>query len=255
MYIIPKIIYTTACVAPNRRMLKLLDRSAEVYGIDLQPYGIGPNSTYRGWSDIKIVEFCKAAHQWLDAGYTHCFYTDGRDSFFLANYYEIEHNYSTLGSPPYLISCEDHPYPFGELGVAFPDPGHPWRYLGAGQFMGEIKYMIDLWERLRPIYGCMPFENHDQGWLQLAWAEENLDKDTFILDQGCKIFQTASVSRHGLEEPNYFELAQLEIKSGRVFNPATKSWPCALHLPGGYSDPETGKESVLIPLWEAIRVS
>jgi len=248
-----KIIYTTACVAPNRRMLKLLDASAKVHGINLQPYGIG--GSYIDWMQIKITEFCKAAKQWLKDGYIYCFYTDGRDSFFLANTIEIEDKYDNLGRPPYLISCEDQPYPFRELGITFPDPGHPWRYLGAGQFMGEIAYMIDLWDKLRPIYENLPEENHDQGWLQRAWADNVLNKSEFLLDVNCNIFQTASVSRHGVNEPNYFELKQLEIKQGRVYNPHTESWPCALHLPGGFSDPETGKESVLIPLWEAIRVS
>lgn len=250
-----KIIYTTACVAPSRRMLKLLDASAELHGINLRPYGIDPNAAYRGWTDIKIDKFCITARQWLDAGYTHCFYTDGRDSFFLTDKEEIEAKYEMLDRPPYLISCEDQPYPFHELGHTFPDPDHPWRYLGAGQFMGEIKYMIDLWDKLRPLYELLPEENHDQGWLQRAWADDVLNKSEFVLDQNCYIFQTASVLRRGVNEPNYFELKQLEISGGRVYNPHTGTRPCALHLPGGYSDPETGKESILIPLWEAIRVS
>lgn len=250
-----KIIWTTACVAPNARMLRLLQTSCDLHGVPLQPYGIAPDAVQANWLDTKVVKFCEAARRWLADGYTHCFYTDGRDSFMLCGMEEVIEKYQKMGAPPYLISCEDKAYPFFELGESFPDPGHPWRFLGAGQFMGEIKYMLDLWERLRPLYINLPQDNHDQGWLQRAWADGELDRKEFVLDTGCQIFQTASVNRHGVEEPNHFELNNLEIRKGRVYNPHTDSWPCSLHLPGGYSDPETGKESVLIPLWEAIRVS
>lgn len=245
-----KMIYTTACVAPNTNMIRLLKMSADKHKIPLKPYGIG--GTYAEWVDIKITKFCAAAKTWLDEGYTHVFYTDGRDSLFLAGRDEIERKYEELGFPPYLVSAEDQAYPFRHLAEKFPDPGHPWRYIGAGQFMGGIRFMLDLWPRLRELYQNIPEENHDQGWLQLAYAEGKLDLNQFKIDTDCKIFQTASVERMGMDVPNYIELGRLKIDVARVYNPITGQYPCAIHLPGGYADPVTGKERVILPLYEAL---
>lgn len=245
-----KIVFTTACLFPSTNNIHLLRDSCIRLGVPLEPYGLGV--PFIDWTQAKVTEFVKAAKGWLVEGKTHVFYTDGRDSFMLSGVEEILAKYAKMGEPPYLISAEDNPFPNPAFGPSFPDPGHPWRYLGAGQYMGELGYMVDLWDKLTRLYTSILEDSHDQGWLQRAWAWGDLDQSTFILDTGCAIFQTAAVSRAGGEVPNYVELGRLHLKPPRIYNPITDSWPCALHLPGGYSDPVTGKDSTLTPIVEAL---
>lgn len=240
-----KMIYTTACVWPDDSKIHFLKASAKKFGIDLKPYGIG-NTFYRGWVDIKVDKFCEAAEGWVGEGYTHCCYTDGRDSLFLCGPDEIEQKYIHLACPPYLVSCEDQCYPFFELSPNFPDPGHPWRYIGAGQFICEIQWAVDMWKKLRKTYyGKLEREDHDQGWLVRGYADGMLDKGQFILDQGCLIFQCGSVDRAGQDIENYVQINRLLVRDSRIWNQITGTYPCACHWPGGYSSPSTGKDELL----------
>lgn len=269
-----KIAYTTACVAPAaianlpepersfhrgiecERMIHWLARSAEKFGIPLRAYG--QSHYYANWRFIKIDLWVPYLRQLQNEGYTHVFYTDGRDSFMLTSTPEIERKYAEFGSPPYLISCEDQCYPFPNLAdvvEAISSPkkrDNPWKYLGAGQMMGEIGYMIDMWGMLEKHYGSIVDENHDQGWLELGFAEGRLNPEEFILDHECKIFQTASLHRLGGDIPNYLELGSLQVRSGRVYNPITGTEPCAIHFPGGYSSPTSGKDHSLGPVWHSL---
>jgi len=244
-----KLVFTTAAVAETpriaERMIHWLLISCDRLGINLQPYGIGSN--YIDWRDIKITKFVAAAKRFKDAGFTHVFYTDGRDSFMLGGEFEIREKYRMLGQPPYLVSCEDQCYPFPEYSHLFPDVGHPWRFIGAGQFICEIDYALDMWQKLERLYSGMPYENHDQGWLERGYVENILDPKEFVLDTGCEIFQCV---REGLGKP--LSESRLEVEDQRVYNTVTNSCPCAIHFPGGYSDPETGKDHVLGPAWEQI---
>lgn len=262
-----KFAYTTAAVggwyrerseaeAKAARMIHWLSRSCEKFNVPLRAYGQGHN--YAGWKFIKIDLWKPYLRYLRDQGFTHVFYTDGRDSFMLTGAAEIEKKYQDYGSPPYLISCEDQCYPFPQMSdlvlakSAPKDPENPWKYLGAGQMMGEINYMIDMWDMLTRHYENIPNENHDQGWLELGLAEGYLNPKEFILDHDCKIFQTASLHRLGGDIPNYIELGRLQIRSGRVFNPITGTEPCAIHFPGGYSSPTSGKDHSLGPVWNAL---
>lgn len=245
-----KLIYTTACVAPDNRMIRYLQQSADRFNIPLKPYGISPTATFNGWLDIKVDKMRDAAQGWLADGYTHVFYTDGRDSFFLTGCDEIESKYKSYGSPPYLIATEDRCYPFPEHGEKFHDPGHPWRWLGAGQYMGEIRWMLDMWERLRKSYSGLERENHDQGWLEMGYVNGDLDLNEFVLDRNCHIFQTFSP-----DGPLWaMGPGPLSTWTGRrIYNSITQSWPCALHCPGGYSDPVDGKyERFIKPVWSRL---
>lgn len=245
-----KMVFTTAGVAQTQadvdKIIRRLKDSCDRFGIDLKPYGLG--NGFGGWIHIKVTLFLEAAKRFRKEGYTHAFYTDGRDSIMLCGAAEIIRKYSDMDKPEYLISCEDECYPFRERSGEFPDPGHNWRYIGAGQFICSLDYAIDMWDTLMKKYRDIPEENHDQGWLQLGYLDGVLDRNQFVLDTGCNIFQCV---REKIGRP--LEDSNLWLEStNRIYNKVTKSWPCALHFPGGYSDPETGKDYILVPVLQRL---
>lgn len=261
------IVFTTACVDggdvnAGRRMIHWLQDSCKRFGIELRPYGMG--ESYKDWRQIKITLWVPWLKRLREEGFSHVFYTDGRDSFMLCGADEVIDKYNAMGCPKYLISCEDQCYPFPGLSekvMARSKPrrkANPWKYLGAGQMMGEISYMIELWEELEKRYGDIPKENHDQGWLELGFADGVMLNRDFVLDHDCHIFQTASLHRLGGDVPNYIELGRLEIshelvsQTPRVYNPITGTYPCAIHFPGGYSSPVSAKDHSLGPVWNAL---
>src|SRR5262245_54419651 len=115
-----KIAVTTACCFPNVEPIKKLQISADRFGIELKPYGVG-TKIYKGWVQIKLVEAIEAYRGFRSEGYTHVLYTDGRDSFFVAGMDEIEQKFRNLGNvTECFMSAEKECYPLYHHGYLFP---------------------------------------------------------------------------------------------------------------------------------------
>ncbi len=229
-----KLAFTTACFYPTTEPIGMLMVSAERQGIELHPYGVG--KVAGGWGDIKVTHLLPVLRSFLDQGYTHALYTDGRDSLFARNKAAILNEYILLGLPPCVMSAEVNCYPLQALGNDFPDPGTPWRYPCAGQFMGEIPWILEHWQMLQREYEPI-LEGNDQAWISQAIVDGKMDG--LELDTGCRIFQ----SMNGPE---------LKWRD-HAWNPLTNSSPCVLHFNGGYVDPVTGRDDKMKPIWEKIR--
>ncbi len=237
----------TACMFSTPKPIKTLQESCDKFGINLKPYGLG--TTYTDWPDIKISKMLEAMSREKEEGATHVLYTDGRDSFFLTGLQEIESKYKRMGSPPVLMAAETQCYPRNWLSEFFYNPGHHYRWPGSGQFMGHVDALINDWQWLKKKFMSDPGEDqNEQGWMVQALADGDL---TWTLDTDCEIFQSAGngdVSLNG-----ELEIREADMGRRRVYNTVTGSWPCALHLNGGYSNPETGKDEFLLPAWRQVK--
>ncbi len=240
-----KLHVITACMFETEKPIWRLRKSCEKFGIDLHPYGVG--LTYTDWPHIKITKMLEAFHVEKANGATHVLYTDGRDSFFLTGLAEILSKYEALGSPDILMAAETGCYPRDWLFDKFPDPGHHFRWPGSGQFMGEVTTLIRDWNWLTDVFMGNPYQDqNEQGWMVQALADGDLK---WQLDTGCKIFQSA-----GNADCNVGHELTYDLRGDRLFNQVTDSFPCAIHFNGGYSSPETGKDAVMAPVWDALRM-
>lgn len=236
-----KLVAITACVFLTDAPIWRLKKSCERFGIDLRPYGLG--KTYTNWPIIKIVQMLEHFHLLKSEGYTHVLYTDGRDSFFLTDLNEARMKYVNYGAPGCLMATETGCYPRVWLADRFPDPGHHYRWLGSGQFIGSLDYLISIWQMLKDDYLDKPGEDqNEQGWMVQCFVDGKFGPE-FMLDTYCQVFQSAG---------NGDIADELRVENGRIYNAITDSYPCAIHFNGGYSDPITGKDTTMKPIWDAI---
>jgi hypothetical protein len=221
----------TCAVFPSeeiaRRKLWIFLKSCERFGIEPRLYGIGKR--FPGYRAMKL----DYQLEWLKehaSEATHVLYTDAWDAFFLASLSEIERKYQALGAPPILTSASLGLANCSDEEVRYPncfDHSILYRYPHVGGYIAEVPAIIEAFERMEKTSGDDCFSWFD-AWRD-GWFRPQLDSE-------CRIFQ--------VEEHNLLE------EGNRVVNAATHSYPCVLHLPGGYCDPETGKDERMVP-WAA----
>ena len=218
-----KLAVITPCLYPSQERIHLLLESAYRNNVKLIPYGVG--CQFVDWKNMMMEHTIPAMMRREREGCTHVLYVDGIDSIFVSGIEEIVAKYERLGSPSCLMSGDpDRPHfnTFGFLGRK------PWAYLNAGGFIGKISHFVPIAEFLAQKYS----DDADyQNWFIREWPIEG-----FSLDYDCSIFQ----SMNG--EP------YLRPIGNRLFNAVTGTVPSILHFRGGYCDPETGRESRIIPV-------
>lgn len=207
--------------------------SCERFGINPHLYGIGTKQ-FPGYRRMKIelplIHLATLSH------YSHILYTDSWDVLFTGPLEEIQSKYERMGSPPLLQSA------FYQLGNVsneaerYPgcfDPSIHYRYPNCGGFMGELDCIRAGLERMKdsyPQYGDDCFMHYD-AWKEGWWRP--------ILDSNCDIFQVRS-------EEN-------TVMAGhRIHNQLTGSFPCILHLSGGYASQTTGRDADMQPWAERL---
>lgn len=225
-----KLAFITSALYPTRERVHFLDDSCKRQGIELLPHGIGEQFTT--WRNMMLYYALPHIKQLHDQGYTHVLYMDGVDSLVLASEAEIVCKYAEMGSPSILFSAQTIRFPPGEIGNFYPSQG-PWRFPNAGQWIAETRYAMEMWDSIAREHDT---DENPQGWVCNSWpiAEAKLDS-------GCRIFQA-------IEDREDF----IAYAPKRVFNCATKYYPCVLHFPGGYADPETGRDWKVRPWVERI---
>lgn len=234
----------TACLFATEDPIHYLKASCNKFGISLHAYGLG--STYTDWPDIKINKMLTHFKRLKAEGFSHALYTDGRDSFFVAPVEEAQDKYTHIyGQPDCLMAAETTCYPRMELADQFPDPGHHYRWLGSGQFMGQLDYLIDAWQMLKEL-GTTEADQNEQGWMLKAFVEGRFGAG-FVLDTACHIFQSA-----GNSDVQFGPEGELTVQEGRVYNKVTQTYPVAVHFNGGYSCPVNGKYDTIEPVWRSL---
>jgi|SRR5579859_814419 len=199
------------CFYPTAQPVWRLVESAKRHGIGLHLYGLG--EPFKGWLDSHIIRL-KQELQASDKRYF--LFTDAIDAFFLDSMPEIVTKYKLMDSPPLVAAWE----PSG---------------LNAGGFVGERLWMLDCLDYILN-FKC------DSGNPQVRWRSCNIriDSGMIELDHESWIFQTTS---DGQGE-------SLSVQGTRLYNSRTGSWPCVLHVCGGYTSPTTFRDEQLKPWWE-----
>ncbi len=222
-----KLMTLTCGVYPQdqvRKKLWIFLKSCEKYGIEPHIYGQGePWTIYRDIKLEKQLQYLKT----VQSEFTHVLYTDGQDAFFTAHLSEIVAKYEHMGSPPILTSAYT-----GFANSACPGEGFDksirLRCPHVGGHLSEIPAIIDAFERMLKL----PNQTSDDSfnWRD-AWLEGWFRP---ILDSNCEIFQVT-------------DMDVVLGEHGRLRNLQTASNPCILHLAGGYTSQDTGKDDRMVP--------
>jgi len=195
--------------------VRYLVQSAARCRIPLRLYGQG--KPYHDWMQVQVHELLRELES-LTTPYV--MYVDGSDSVFAADITSILMEYTLLGFPPLLFSVE-------------PDG------LNAGGWMGRTQAAITALEMIASLHiaGRMGvFESNPQ--TRWRWAVRN-KLVAVTPDLHRNIFY---VMNNG--PLNFTDEGEPETLSGAM--------PCVLHFAGGYTDPKSGKEDQIEPVWEKL---
>lgn len=194
-----KLVVTCPALYPTRERIHFLDDSARRFGIELKPHGLGQQ--FVDWRHMLMESTLPAFRQYASEGATHVLYVDGNDSLFVKGLDTIVERYTAYRQPRCLMSADQ--------GTNF---------LNAGGYMGELDFIIPMWEALYERYGA------DDGDYQ-NWVIQSFPRlsPRLVLDD-----------------------------AGAVFEPVDEEHPvcdgCVLHFRGGYSDPVTGRDERIAPV-------
>lgn len=226
------------CIYPHEKLIHYLEESCQQQGINLIPHGVG--EVFGGWARHFISTTVTAVQELQREGYTHILYVDGVDSIIIAPESEIIRKFEAMGMPACLMSsdCECFP-PMPDALDRFP-AAEPWRYVNAGGFIAEISYFVAL---VKYLAGKYPDDGNQQSWIVREWPIPGL-----VLDHKCSIFQPMD----GTNKTIVVRGSDVNWATGRVFSMFTGEWPCVLHFRGGYSDPETGRDERITPVWRQL---
>lgn len=236
-----KIALLTCAVFPTledaRKKLWIFLKSCEKFGAP-EPLLYGVGRTFPGYRAMKL-DFQLEYLRDLSKEYSHVLYTDSWDAFLTGSWSEIVAKYKELGAPAVLVSAYS-----GLANVSEPEKDYPecfdkrliYRYPHVGGYIAEIDAIIEAFERMLTLprqSGDDCFNWYD-GWKE-GWFRPQLDHQ-------CEIFQVT------------VENVSLHTEAPRLYNHLTGSFPCILHVSGGYTDQVTGKDDRLIPWAQKLAV-
>lgn len=238
-----KLAVLTCAVFPTeeeaRRKMWIFFESCAKWHITPCLYGIGER--FGGYRHMKLDLQLKWLQEHRDE-YTHVLYTDGWDAMFCTPLDTvINRYYDFYGAPPILVAAYD-----GLANVSNPDEDYPesfvaetaWKYPHVGGYFAQMDAIILAFEKMRRL----PRQTGDDcfNWYD-AWAEGWFRP---VLDSQCLIFQVSDRFCDPIRHGGYMF----------VYNHVTKTLPSILHLSGGYTDPETGKDDRMIPWATALEI-
>ena len=247
-----RMVLTAACwpsAEEAHRKLWIFIASCEKFGITPYFYGIG-TPHFAGYRQMCLdmqLEYLKTVGQ----SYSHVLFTDSWDAFFTAPLDEIIAKYEAMGSPPILMSAYlglGNESDMSKYEGCF-DETKLYRYPNRGGYIAEIPAIISAFERMlaQPgLTGDDCFEYY-RGWRE-GWFRPALDSECQIFqvtDENCEVGREHGPERERIEVDG-MRFARLTPHL-RLYNRATDSYPCILHLSGGYSSQESGKDDRMIP--------
>jgi len=223
-----KLAVVTPCLYPDTTRIHFLADSARKHGVALHPLGVGQQ--FADWRQMTLGVMVPGMRALLKESYDHALYLDGSDTILLADLEEIQYRYLKLGAPTCLFSAQKVVYPDHHFAIEYPTR---WRFPNAGCCIANIRYWCDLMESIADRHQD---DGNPQSWLVKEWNNFGA-----TLDYDCEIFQTVEGCRSVRFLPD-----------GVAINRITGTFPCVLHFPGGYSDPETGRDERIYPYWRQL---
>lgn len=202
-------IYT--CNVGDPIMIKMLQTSCDRYGVKLNVYNDGDNH-FKNNRRIKIDLMIQYLEGIRDK---YVIYTDGWDSWFVRDPKQIRNVYQKYYPGKIVISGNKSLYPQQETSDGF-NGKTSYKYICAGGMMGPRLKLLDTLKRIDKLY-------EDQSSDQLGWIKlYQEDKNAFIIDEECRIFQTM----FGVVDDD------VVFENGEFINTETKSKPFILHFGG-----------------------
>jgi hypothetical protein len=212
-----ELLITGPCCYPSTEPVKLLLASAAHNGLKVHIYGVGEPFIAHG-ADAQVVKLRRELET-LRHLYRTVLVTDMADVLFLAGEREILYKYRRMNSP-LVMSTERGYWPDEGLAAEFPEDPHGYRYINAGQYIGEMDHVITCLDWLLNKYRSYhPGMDNSQPWWHQAYVRKELE---FALDRKCRLFQTMSGGADG----------HVAVYGSRLYNSATKTLPCTVHYNG-----------------------
>ena len=227
-----------------RNKLWIFLRSCEKFKIE--PVLFGSGRIFPGYR-VMGCEWLLEALKVMPSDVTHVLFSDSWDAFFLSDLDEILDKYRRIGSPPILVSAYiglGNESDMSKYKGCF-DESIPYRYPNRGGWIAEVPAMIDALEKMV----ATGDQTGDECFLWYRGWREGWFRPT--LDSHCEIFQVST------ENMEMMPKVIIDINRGRtlrVQNRVTGSFPSILHLSGGYSDPQTGKDERMKPFAKALEI-
>lgn len=215
-------------------------RSVERQGYDFKYYGVGSPQWpgYRA-QKVKFQLDYLLKEGWGDA--THILYTDCCDCLCLGPPEELVAKYRAMGAPPMLVQashqlgnvsdplrypCFDTPENIAKYGM--------YRYPSVGGYLMEAPLLVEFLQRLETDYAqygddCFAwYDGYADGWFRPE------------MDSKQEIWQWLS--------EDVSEYAKDLTGNLRIFNTRTESFPCILHMAGGYASVDNFKDETMLPI-------
>lgn len=227
------LLYTAACwpsESEARSKLWIFLKSCEKFGHSPALYGMGRG--FSGYRDVlmeRMLEYLKT----IPSEYSHVIFSDSWDAMMTGPMDEIESKYRDMGSPDVLMSAYfglGNESDMSKYEGVFDETKH-YKYPNRGGFMGRREAVIDAFEKMSSCGDAtgddcfLHYRGYREGWFRP------------MLDSECQIFHISD-----------YHLSVEDTNNGpRAFNSYTSSNPCVVHLSGGYTDPATVKDAVMIP--------
>ncbi len=228
-----------------RKKIWLYLKSAKKFGIpesDMRFYGLGAVQ-YQGMGYMRLngqVDFLKDHAE----DFTHVLHSDAWDVLFIQPFEELRKRYEQMGRPEFLASANlycgnigDPQYDLEQdrhLVEGLYDQTTPYRYVGSAMYIAEIPLVVEYLGRM--IRDGIERGHEGRNRSDETWAYAEAWKEGWFrpqIDKTCQVFQN--------------DLRDVIVKDGRAFNTYTGTYPCLLHVSGGYTSPETGKDDRVLP--------
>jgi hypothetical protein len=202
-----KVLVCTVATRENEG-LAILKESCRKFKVDLKVIGMGEEFRGFGWR-LKILHTYLLEQQSM---YDLLLTLDGYDMLFTTSLDEIVERYVRYATP-LLISAEPACWPFEYPSPdQYPPAPTRYRYVNAGGYMGDLKYITHLMTKHKVPY-LNDWDDDQRFW---AWMYV-LDVAELKLDHYCQIFQCLNHSQEDL------------VIHKKLHNHSTGSTPCIIH--------------------------
>lgn len=206
-----KLLVLTANFANDETGLTRFRESCEYFGLDWCYYGKGDPWIHSVQAKLGgLIKFLETEPE-----YEYILFADGWDSWMLTGEREIVRKFEEFDSSIVFAGHTDC-YPRRDLDYLFDDSPTRFKYMCAGQFMGERDALLEAAKVAR----SKAQGNSDQG----AWNNVYANKyvDTIAIDYHCKLFLTMSE----------IKLSELHFKRARPCLNETGYCPVNIHFGG-----------------------
>lgn len=197
----------TVCIHNDLSPIEKLKESCSFYGLKFGHYGFGER--WKGSVECKIrmlIDYLGGIKK------KYILFSDGFDSFMLANEKQILRKFKQLKTSVVASGS----YTKHIASPRYKTVDKPFKYICAGQFMGERRALI---KGLQIMYSKRGGEFSDNVMWDTAYKHKWFK---FKVDHDCKLFQAMCTVG---EDMVYF-------KGEKIYNKATRTYPCSIHFNG-----------------------